>query len=1172
MIAKKPESPAIGAPGAKPADPRTARPYAARGFALIIVISLTVLLTLLGVGLLSLSTISLRNSSANGDLAEARSNARMALMMAIGQLQKHVGPDRRITVSSDQRSDSADGDSPSAVEGRRHWTGVYDSWGDEFAQRPDPDFRSWLVSGETLAVEDEESPDGAAEEGIELVGEGTIGDRREARVEVPTVRLDGAEGPRIAWWVGDQGLKASVTAPETERPEVKSLARNQLQGTPRDAVELAEAIGEQPFSDLAPYDPRLAKVTGWKQAGLLASSPAEAGPLFHDLAGHSTGLLVDVRRGGFRKDLSMELERSVGASSKEALYEVNREDGVNFEELTAFYQLHSDLSEGPGPQYTTGGRIGADTPYLQLPVNAAQAQRDDFYYFKQPVVLSYQLILSFEARRVTASNGQTVNRLHLVGDPVITLWNPLDVPVVLPRNNIFSVKYWQVPYDLYLEVGAGAPRRCPLISTLSGGKITANSDNNYLSLVIGRSEQLVMKPGEVVRFSQNRPTIVNANNQTNHNLLAGAGFHYEGGVSLPLRDLNGNPIDLAGNSVVRYTARANDLTAGATSRSGRSLAGGPAHTRHFSMTHHEFYMGEDRGANSLGVGGIYIDYDFGNKRAARRQTRGEGTPGTKNPRERLYANRLPDVFPPLTAGQARPLSLSQLLSDKAPFMVFSFEAKTEVDAQMGTRILSRFNPKAHHVDFYDMSEQERAILPYEYRVQPIISWKEGKIEVDEQGRSYYGGGLTAETGTNTIITHSVPREPIVSLGALQHSFANGFITQRPPYGYAALSAREPLLPQIAHAIGNSMAPPMMDSSETEGSLPGGRPMADHSYLANLALWDEWFFSGIAPQTGPGFAGSRSQREVAEEFFSGDANLPVVRYRPNLGNEDATSVVGDLISGTQPNDDATFLVASLLKVDGMFNVNSTSVEAWKSLLGGLREQPVVVQDMDGKERVTAGEEVPVSGLLTPQDELCDGSNNLDLTEPSQWVGRRELSEDEIESLAYAIVREVRKRGPFLSLADFVNRRPGSDEDFARCGAIQSALDSDEVGINSGFNRGSRSVDRSAASVFAFSEAEEGPKAFGAPGLVKQADILTPIAPLLSVRSDTFVIRAYGESLAKNGKVVARAWCEATVERQKDYLDPTDEPETELDDLRGEASKDFGRRFTMTSFRWLHPDEV
>ena len=106
---------------------------------------------------------------------------------------------------------------------------------------------------------------------------------------------------------------------------------------------------------------------------------------------------------------------------------------------------------------------------------------------------------------------------------------------------------------------------------------------------------------------------------------------------------------------------------------------------------------------------------------------------------------------------------------------------------------------------------------------------------------------------------------------------------------------------------------------------------------------------------------------------------------------------------------------------------------------------------------------------------------------------------------------------------------------------------------------------------FPEAAVGHNTYGLPGWTRQADILRPLAPILSARDDTFTIRAYGESRAANGTVVARAWCQATVRREREFLDPADEadlttPPTEL------VNKTFGRRFKVISFRWLNADEV
>lgn len=58
-----------------------------------------VLLTVLAVGLLTLSTVSLRTSAQGNDLAIARANARLGLLLALGNLQKHAGPSSKLTDS-----------------------------------------------------------------------------------------------------------------------------------------------------------------------------------------------------------------------------------------------------------------------------------------------------------------------------------------------------------------------------------------------------------------------------------------------------------------------------------------------------------------------------------------------------------------------------------------------------------------------------------------------------------------------------------------------------------------------------------------------------------------------------------------------------------------------------------------------------------------------------------------------------------------------------------------------------------------------------------------------------------------------------------------------------------------------------------------------------------------
>ncbi|MBC8126580.1 MAG: hypothetical protein H8M99_05475, partial [Gloeobacteraceae cyanobacterium ES-bin-144] len=154
-----------------------------------------------------------------------------------------------------------------------------------------------------------------------------------------------------------------------------------------------------------------------------------------------------------------------------------------------------------------------------------------------------------------------------------------------------------------------------------------------------------------------------------------------------------------------------------------------------------------------------------------------------------------------------------------------------------------------------------------------------------------------------------------------------------------------------------------------------------------------------------------------------------------------------------------------------------------------------------------------------------------------------------------------------LADFINRRVGNDETLARAGALQSAIDAAKI------NKGYDARPSAASPSLAFPAAEsKSPAAQGAPGIVKQADLLTPIAPVLAVRSDSFIIRGYGEKLDASGsKVLARAWCEAVVERDCGFVDSSDPPETAITNLNP-VNRKFGRRFVIRSFRWLHSSEI
>lgn len=76
-------------------------------------------------------------------------------------------------------------------------------------------------------------------------------------------------------------------------------------------------------------------------------------------------------------------------------------------------------------------------------------------------------------------------------------------------------------------------------------------------------------------------------------------------------------------------------------------------------------------------------------------------------------------------------------------------------------------------------------------------------------------------------------------------------------------------------------------------------------------------------------------------------------------------------------------------------------------------------------------------------------------------------------------------------------------------------------------------------------------------VTPAELMAGIGPVLTVRSDTFRLRAYGDSVnpVDAARIEAVAYCEAIVQR-----------------VPAAAPNGLGRRFVITYFRWLGPDDI
>ncbi len=323
---------------------------------------------------------------------------------------------------------------------------------------------------------------------------------------------------------------------------------------------------------------------------------------------------------------------------------------------------------------------------------------------------------------------------------------------------------------------------------------------------------------------------------------------------------------------------------------------------------------------------------------------------------------------------------------------------------------------------------------------------------------------------------------------------------------------------------------------------------------------------------PYSAKSRTLQQVFDDFFPKTADvksvpLPSARFLPYRRSGDETALRALVSSGT-PTSDAYRKLADYLVTDGAFNVNSTSVAAWKVILGSLRGHDTARWDRSSNKLTLD----PASTGSTPVNSLGVANGPLSVPtanqqDPNQWTGFRALSDDQIGKLATALVDEIRLRGPFLSLSDFVNRRPGTDTELARQGALQAALE--HAGINSVLDS-ARSLGSIAGA--SFPDAGKGSLAAGIPGYISQADLLTPLGSTLQPRSDSFTIRAYGNATDPTGKILARAWCEATIQRVPEYIDPADDPDVQDLSLASATNRTFGRKFNILSFRWLSSAEI
>ena len=319
------------------------RPASTHGFALVIALSLMAFILLL---ILSITTlVRVETQSANIQLAqlEARMNAQLGAMVALGDLQRYTGPDQRVTA----RSDILIAPGVSGPAGQQKWTGVWSSkeiTNDSLDQDDGLDGRQarWLVSGneksgliinpniplsgDTVGLATAATGPGTGsvkDYGGLLDSEGNVIDRDDT-VKAPKVEILGDNNAQVghyAYWVSDEGVKARVNMADpfldaTKADEEYYFRTAMAQVADPTAVSNSEGIqllaGTSSRWKDETQDPE--KISSLKNIPMFLKEDLGGVDLsnvsrefFHDFTVHSSGVLANTKDGGLKRDLSTAL-------------------------------------------------------------------------------------------------------------------------------------------------------------------------------------------------------------------------------------------------------------------------------------------------------------------------------------------------------------------------------------------------------------------------------------------------------------------------------------------------------------------------------------------------------------------------------------------------------------------------------------------------------------------------------------------------------------------------------------------------------------------------------------------------------------------------------------------------------------------------------------------------
>lgn len=1182
------------------------------GMTLVTTLLLMIPLVVVGLAFVTLSSVTVRMSLMNSPTEAAQANARIALDLALSELQRQAGLDTRITARADILNDV----NPPVLGVWRSWEGTDHETSGTFAGRPispgadyrtakESRFLAWLTS----ANESDPTilPNTASGPGkVTLVGPGSVGTGRQAseiHLTPTMIESDGASAS-FAWWISGENQKARL--PKPYQPVTSNQMR--LKAGWANMAKSHAVADPKPFR-LEPLleDPTAAEnILSLSQADILASPSylKASREFYHDLSAVSVGLLTNSATGGWRKDMSLLSETWESQSvSNLPMFRLRPEPVVNTQ--AAFATFTNVFATGslfyPWANYSTATQ-------LQQPVASWSNLMDFVSFYKRgsgdnsittsstgvrsatawawdstlsmsdyrhlhkvrlyPVVARIQWVFSHFAVRAgtdPANPGSYLYTPKLLMTPVVTMWNPYNLEMTVPHALQFQVKV--IPVALSYQIGGilNTSYNCVLNvnnftrPTTNTPSLLAYDGGPGMYNTFRFPATMVLKPGEAKVFSpadndRKIPNGVGGPWGVSHTLDLLPGYRGSGGHIYPVRNQSGIATARSANTSIKA---------------------------HVSF--------DTEYSSMWGTNGVGTDLEVTAPPDKYMQWIRTGYSGS-------IARAL---HPPLGGNDVMQISnLQQLESSPVPFCSTIYGPKiattvgntfNEQYASKGlvqSTLFGHFPPLTYRKPnqspnpYYQYSGTGHPInYGFEYSYAAHTGMDDNLPNSGSDGSGYIISGGQSGNGLPRAVIAELPSRPLASLGELNH-WDLRFENPCPPFGF--------------NLVGNSDASPLLPANAVVNPSEAGKVdnfRHDDTFCANHLLFDDWFFSTITDD--PRDFGNRilrTRQRVFGEFVTGTTALANASYKPLLEDQAAATATLEGASNlylTHVNPIRSWqTIASRLEVEGMFNVNSTSVAAWRALLGHARNQRIPYIQHGASWSIGLSEEKDhvVSRSTIAGDDEAGSPLVGAFPEATEFTGYRTLDDAFIDELAQEIVRQVRLRGPFLSLAEFVNRQLSENKELAVAGAIQAALNSLTTGgsaenplatVQSLSNPSVANVPQGAAAEdqtgYVFPEAAEGYNTYGVPGWTRQSDILRPLAPILSARDDTFTIRAYGDTRDAAGTVLATAVCEVVVRRTRNYVDPVDSADITTAPT-SETNKTYGRKFEIVSFRWLRARDI